>query len=160
MATIYLPCGLIMIALGIWMFSMSFDLPPRTKAKYGPGFVLFVGLITASFGGYGLLAAGKLYRDNTGMLRIGPSGIFYKRWGSKVIPWTQIEDVSSVVIQHQRYVVLQLKDPSLFPRRGIRGVLAKLERGLTGGDLSIAIAPLDRSYYEVMAAIETFRPKP
>ena len=54
-------------------------------------------------------------------------------------------------------IVLQLRDPGRFPGRGLAAVLAKANRELTGGDISISLTGTDRTTEEALRAINQFR---
>lgn len=96
--------------------------------------------------------------DYEDMLRIGPSGIWYRDWSDDVIPWREISDVGTLRIRGQTLILLSLVDPKRFPSSTARGRAAAMDRAITGGDIAITLMASDRTFEEAMAAIEAYRP--
>ncbi len=57
----------------------------------------------------------------------------------------------------KKAIVLQLDNPARFPSRTVLGKLAGANRAMTGGDISISLTGLDKSFDEAFAAIREFR---
>lgn len=95
--------------------------------------------------------------DSQDMLRIGPSGIWYRDWSDAIIPWYEITDIGVWRARGQKMILLSLVDPMRFPSTTLRGKAASMDRALTGGDIAITLMGTDRSFEEAMAAIEEYR---
>lgn len=90
-------------------------------------------------------------------LRIGQAGIRWVRWSEQMIPWSEIADVTTFIQSNDKWIVLHLRQPALYPGRGILGRLARANRSMTGGDISFSLADTNRSFEEAMAAIARYR---
>lgn len=95
--------------------------------------------------------------DGQDMLRIGPSGIWYRDWSDDIIPWREITAIGTWQVRGQKVILLSLVDPVRFPSSTLRGKAASMDRALTGGDIAITLMGTDRSFDEAMAAIEKYR---
>lgn len=144
------------VVAGLWMGGVLGD-PPASR-RYSALAVSIVGWFSVVFFGLCGAAAIKGLFDTKEQLRIGPAGIRSLPWSGQTIPWSEIVEISSWHYKSQSFVILHLRDPSRFPGRGSRGLLAGANRALTGGDISINLTPTDRSFDEAMEAIERFRP--
>lgn len=132
--------------------------PPPGSRRYPPELVAAIGWGCALFFALCGAAAVRMIFDRREQVRIGPSGIGSARWRHGTIPWVEIGDVTIWVHRGQRVIVLHLRDPSRYPERGARAVLASANKALTGGDLTLSMVGTDRSFDEAMAAIVRFRP--
>ena len=92
------------------------------------------------------------------ILRIGSDGILTLPWSDKTIPWTEIIGVTNWQLRNQRFIMLRLRDPKLFPGNGIRRWTSITNRALAGGDVSISLTATDSSVDEALSAINRFRP--
>lgn len=95
--------------------------------------------------------------DTQDMVRIGPSGIWYRDWSDDIIPWREITEVGVWRARGQKMILLSLVDPKRFPSSTLRGKAAAMDRALTGGDIAITLMGTDRSFDEAMAAIVEYR---
>jgi hypothetical protein len=105
----------------------------------------------------GVLGTKRLL-DTAEELRIGTAGIRWARWSNQIIPWSEITDVTTWNVKRQKFIILRLRNPALFPRLGILGSIAvRFNHALTGGDIAISLTTTDRSFGEAMSAIDRFR---
>lgn len=124
------------------------DYPPGREAIAWGGMAVF-GIFT------GIILVRTF--NNEDLLRIGPSGIWYRDWSDDIIPWREISDVGVWRLRGQNLILLSLVDPQRFPASTTRGRAAAMDRAITGGDIAITLMASDRTFEEAMAAIETYR---
>lgn len=150
------------VGLGLWMGG-AFGPPPSSRNR--PDVVVFaLGWISVAFFGFcGVMAVKRLF-DTSVQLQIGPPGIYWASWSDKTIPWSEITDVTTSSIKGQKMIVLHLRRPACFPRRGSAGMFASADRIfasanriLTGGNIAIPLTGMNRSFDEAMSAIARFR---
>jgi hypothetical protein len=143
------------VALGAWMIGL-FGQPPQSR-RWSPAMVHLVGWSSIIF--FGTCAAVGIRRDfDSGpQLTISPRGIQWKPWSEDTIPWKEIRDVSVWDFRRQKAIILALRNPERYPSSSLAGKLAGLNRGLTGGDISISLTGLDKSFDEAFTAIREFR---
>lgn len=148
--------GLVFVGLGLWMAGM-FGAAPASH-RYSPELVRLTGWVAVGF--FGLccvVAAGRLF-DKREQVRIGPDGIRARHWSDQTIPWAEIVEITTWSYRRQTSIILHLRDPSLFPGRGVAGLLSGANRGLTGGDVAVSLTGTDRTTEAALAAIAGFRP--
>ncbi len=145
----------VFVALGFWMIG-TFGPPPESQ-RYGPAFIKIIGWVAIIFFGFCGLAIAKMLFDSDEQVRINALGIYWKRWSSQTIPWSEITDVGVWEYQRQKSIILNLRDPARFPSSTVMGKLAAANRALTGGDIAITLSGTDGRFDEAMAAIEHFR---
>ena len=148
--------SLAFVAVGAWMVGV-FGQPP-VASRASSEMVVLWGWITIAFFGLGALVTAKLWWRNSEQLRIGQAGVRWSRWCDQTIPWSEISDVSEWRYKTTRSIILHLRNPSLFPGRGLMGFAGRANKALTGGDIGVSLAGTDRKYDEAMAAIAHFRP--
>ncbi|MEE4453742.1 STM3941 family protein [Novosphingobium resinovorum] len=143
------------VAIAAWMVG-AFGTPPASD-RYAPAVVAAIGWAGIAF--FGLCAAVAVRRlfARGVELRIDGRGIHWTRWSDETIPWREITDVTVWRYRGQRTIILHLRNPSLYPGRGVLGMTARANRSLTGGDIGISLNAMDRSFDEAMAAIERLR---
>lgn len=117
----------------------------------------WLGWVCMIFFGACLVGIGLRLFESDDVLRIGPSGIWYRHWSTDTIPWHQITKVGVWEHRGQRTVLLHLVDPSRFPSTTLAGKLAAANRALTGGDIAINIIGTDRSVDELLDAIGDYQ---
>lgn len=147
--------SLAFVVLGAWMAGLLG--PPPVSGRASPVVVVTWGWIVIAFFGMCVVVSAKIWWDNHEQLRIGKLGIRWSRWSEQTIPWDEISDVTEWRYKRTRSIILHIRHPSLFPGRGILGLMGRANRALTGGDVSISLAATDRNYNEAMAAIAKFR---
>ena len=143
------------VALGLWMVG-AFGYVPSSR-RYSTSVTFILGWCCVLFFGLCGIAALKRLFDNKVQLQIGHSGIRWCPWSDHLIPWSEIIDVTTWSHQRQKIIILHLKDSALFPGRGLAAKLARANRMLTGGHISISLTGTDRSYDDAMSAIAYFR---
>jgi hypothetical protein len=143
------------VMLGLWMAGI-FGEPPNSR-RYSPGFLFVVGWSSVLlFGVFGLAGVRKFF-DASVQLEIGTSGIRWSPWSDRLIPWSEIADVTTWRSNRQRMIVLRLHHPERFPRRGLAANFAAVNRKLTGGDIAITLTGTNRGFEEAMSAIARHR---
>ena len=143
------------IALGLWLTGL-FGEPPQSR-RWSPAMVHVIGWAAILFfGACAIVGAGRAL-DSGPQLTISVLGIQWRPWSEDVIPWAEIRDVSVWQFGAQKAIVLQLDNPARFPSRAVLGKLAGANRAMTGGDISISLTGLDKSFDEAFAAIREFR---
>jgi hypothetical protein len=145
------------VTMGLWFVGV-FGTPPMSH-RYPPAILFVVGCASIIFfGSCGLLGAKRLF-DTDEELRIGRSGIRWSRWSDETIPWAEISEVTTWSTRGQRFIILHLRNPALFPGKGVVGKLARANRALTGGDIGISLTATDRGFEEAMSAVDRLRPR-
>lgn len=139
------------VVLGLKMAG-AFGLSPRS-GNPSP-----VGWFSVIFFGFCAIMGMKMLFNTREQVRIGATGIRWTRWSDQLIPWSEIEKVTTWHYKGQKSIILHLRDPDLFPGRGILGRAAKANRLMTGGDIGITMIGTNRSFADAMAAIDRFRP--
>jgi hypothetical protein len=119
--------------------------------------VMVWGWITITFFGLCAVVSVKIWWVNGEQLRISSQGIRWSRWCEQTIPWDQITDVAEWRYKSTKSIILHVRDPQLYPGRGIVGWAGRANRALTGGDIGISLSGTDRSFDDAMAAIARFR---
>lgn len=149
--------ALAFVAAGCWMIGLFGPAP--VSARFGPAKTLIAGWAGILFFGLcALIFVRRLINDQPA-LRITPSGIQAAQWSDDTIPWSQITDVTTWTHRTQTMIVLHLRNPEMFPGRGLAGMLAKANRGLTGGDVAITLTGTNRSLDDALAAIAQYLPR-
>ena len=120
----------------------------------------YIGLPAIVFFGLCTTVMTKMLVSARSMLRINAEGILWTRWSAKPIPWDEVVDVSAGEIEKQRFLGLKLRNPSLYPGRGLLGMLANVNRKLTGVDIQISTTGMDCSLDDALAAVSRFRRAP
>ena len=143
------------VVLGLWMAGLMGPVP--VSRRFGPEMTVFWGWTCIVF--FGLCAAfgAKIWWQNAEQLRIGEAGITYLRWSEQIIPWDEINDVTEWNYKGTRTIVLHLRNPSLYPGKGLMGLVGQANRRLTGGDIGMSMTSTDCSFDEAMAVIAEFR---
>lgn len=147
--------SILFVAAGLWFLGL-FGLPP-SGPRASPEKLQLIGWACVLFFGTGAVIFARRMFDAGEELRIDGNGILYHRWSDRLIPWSQIADVSLWQYKRQKAIQLKLRNPELHPGKGLLGRLQAMNRGLTGGDVSISMTITDRSTDEALAAIDHFR---
>ena len=141
--------GIGFVLLGAWLAGLI-------TPAYPPGREWIGWASMAFFGPISLLHVRRLFETDD-IVRIGPSGIWYRLWSDDTIPWNQITKVGGWQHRHQRSLLLSLVDPDRFPSTTFLGRMASANRALTGGDIPISVLGTDRSFDELMAAVAEYQ---
>jgi hypothetical protein len=110
------------------------------------------------FGLCAVIAVRRMF-DRSDQMVIDRNGILWRRWSDATIPWTAVRGWSVAQVRSQRFICLFLKDPSQFPRAGAGALVGGLNRGLGFGDVTLTAAGTDRSFDELLAAVECWAPE-
>lgn len=152
--------GLILLSLGfmaagLWMAG-AFGAVPESR-KFSPSVTVALGWFAFLFFGTCAWFGVKKLRDQGAQLEVGPEGILYAPWSDRLIPWSEIIDVTTWSMRQQQMIVLHLAHPEHFPGKGLAGRIAGANKALTGGDITISMTGTDRRFDETLAAITWFR---
>ena len=139
------------VALGLWIAG-SFGPPPRPGREW-------IGWLAVTFFGICAIAFTRRLFDKKDQIVVDRNGIFWRPWSAMTIPWGAIKSFEPLTVRNQHFVAIYLKDPSLFPRDGTARLLGGLNRGLGFGDLAISAVGTDKSFTELLAAVEHFAPR-
>ncbi len=143
------------VALGLWMVGAFGDVP--SSLRHSAGYTITIGWLCISFFGLCAVAMVKRLFDRRAQLQIGPSGIVWSPWSDKLIPWSEITDITTWSYKGQKAIILHLGNPDHFPGRGLAAKLAGANQKLTGGDISISLTGTNRNYESALSAIAEFR---
>ncbi|MEZ0367261.1 STM3941 family protein [Mycobacterium sp. pUA109] len=105
----------------------------------------------------GFVFARRLFESGV-IVRVDDAGIYWQRWSEQVIPWSAITRISERKVKRSRFACLFLHDRAAYPSRGILGYLKSLSTPTGYGDISVTMTETDRSFDDLMAAIERFAP--
>lgn len=148
-------CAGAFVVAGLWMAGVFGAAHPTDR--YSADSTVAIGWICVAFFALcGIAVVSRLF-DTREQVRIGPQGIRWVRLSDRTIPWSDISDITEWSHRRQRMIVLHLRDPARWPRRGLSALLAGANRALTGGDVMISLTGTDRSFDEAVAAIARFR---
>jgi len=113
--------------------------------------ILFFGLIA-------LVRAGQLVRGGPD-IRIDERGIWWRRWSDQVVPWDAIAALHITGVGRMPFLHLMLVDPAAYPSTRPMGKLADLAHASRLGDIAVTTNATDRSFAELLAALERFAPR-
>lgn len=147
--------SLIFVIGGLWMAGVFGEPPPSRRYSAETGVV--IGWLATSFFGLAFIAIAKQIFGDSELLILNAQGLKSAHWSEHTIPWSEIVDVSTWSYKGSTSIILHLRDPSLYPGRGLRARLAGANRMLTGGDVAIAMTATDKSVGETLSAIDHFR---
>lgn len=111
----------------------------------------------AVFGAFFLIGLPRLGTQDA-EIRVDQRGIMWKRWSGDTIPWSAIERVTVGQISNQRFACLFLRDPGAYRSTTVAGKFAGTNKAMGFGDIALSVTGTDRSFDELMAAIERFAP--
>jgi hypothetical protein len=143
------------IVVGLWSVRVLGDVP--TPRRYSASLIVALGWFLVLFFGVVASCGVRSFFDSKPQLEVGPLGIRWAAWSDDFIPWSHITSVSTWSQHKTNYILLHLDDPSCFPGKGLAGKLARADKRMTGGDIAISVAGMDRSHTEAMDAIAHFR---
>lgn len=143
------------VVIGLWMAGLFGPIP--SSHRYSPTFIIALGWASSIFFGLCGVSIFKKYFESSEHLRVGSAGICVRSWSDQTIPWSEIANVTTWTSKGSQSIILHLRDPSLFPGRGIVALFAKANRALTGGDISVSLSLTDSSLDDALAAIDWHR---
>jgi hypothetical protein len=148
---------IVFVVIGLWMIGL-FGPPPDT-GRGDTAFVTFFGWASVIFFGFCLIVLIRMMFDSGEQVRINQRGIYWKRWSTDTIPWSEVTDVSVWEMQRQKCIILNLLHADRYTSTTLMGRLAGANRRLTGGDIAITLSGTDGRFADAMAAIKHFRAK-
>ena len=86
-------------------------------------------------------------------LRIDADGIYWHRWSPKPIGWANVARFEQRSVYKQKFVSLWLHNPSRDPGRGLLGKMARANKAIGFGDVSLSIQGTDKSFEELLEAV-------
>lgn len=154
--------GLLFVAMGLWMAwqpAGSFEDSRRIRELAQ----LLGGSTDLAGHGIGwlcvLLGAGSLpllikqFRFQGPAIRVDEEGIFWQRWSQKPITWNNIARIEPGSVYNQKLLNLMLHDPAIDPSTSPLGKLARLNRVLGFGQVSISVQGTDVDFDELVQAV-------
>ena len=143
------------VTLGMWMAGV-FGVVPSSR-RYSATLLVVIGWFCIVFFSVCGVATFRKIFDERPQLTIDSSGVLWTPWSDRLIPWSEIQDVTTWSHRNQNFIVLHLRNAELFPGKGLNAKLAGANRVLTGGDIAISLTGSNRSYGDAMSAIERFK---
>jgi hypothetical protein len=144
----------VFVVLGFWMIGLFGEVPHNRR--WPAEIVQIVGWLSiVFFGACAIIGVPRLFNADL-QLRVSEHGIYWKPWSDDTIPWHEIRDVRVWEYRRQKAIVLCLEHPERYPSKSLLGKLAALNRGLMGGDVSISLTGMNRSFGEAFATIQEF----
>ena len=147
--------ALLFVSGGLWMAGLVGEVP--TSRRHPEMMDLLIGYFSILFFGGVFLVIVKLAFGHRELLALDGEGLRARQWSNDIIPWCEITGISTWTHRGSTSIVLHLRDPSLYPGRGLIGWLASANRRLTGGDIAVAMTASDKSVGETLDAIDFFR---
>ena len=141
------------VVAGLWLVG-AFGPPPSTSLKATVAGWAGIGF----FGLCAIVLARRLFQAGV-EIRVDSDGIYWRRWSDQTTPWNAIARISTGEIRRQRFVCLFLVDPRAFPSQGIAGKLAGANAAMGFGDIALSATGTDKSFDQLMAAIDQFSPE-
>lgn len=142
-------------AAGLWIVGV-FGAPPVSQ-RYPASVLKGIGWFSVIFFGFASFIWARKFFDLRVQLQIGPSGIRWLPWSDQLIPWSEIQSVSTWRVKRQKFIVLKLRNPERFPGQGPTTLFAGTNRKLTGGDICISLVGTNRKFKDAMSAVARFR---
>ena len=145
-----LPLGLGFVGLGLWIAGL-FGPPPK------PGEEWFGWVAVAFFGFCSIVALGRLF-DRDDQIVVNNVGIYWKRWSDDTIPWTQIRRITEGRARNQRFLCIELTDPTRYSSTRVVGRLAFLNKALGFDGICLDVIGTDRGFSELREAVSRRHP--
>lgn len=138
------------VALGLWMIgAFGPDHPQGIKP------LVFGWLAIVFFGACGV--AGLIRMRNTDVImRVDPHGIWWKQMSEHTLPWDEIVEVGIVTIHRQKMLGLKVAEPDRYRSKTVSGWLSGANETLTGYPLCLTVTGTDRSFAELLDAVERY----
>jgi hypothetical protein len=148
--------SLLGVVLGLWMVG-AFGEPPSSR-RYPGWEVTLVDWAGMVFAGIAAAVCARRLLQSGAEVRIDTAGIYWRRWGATVIPWSAINRIGVGVMRRQRFLCLYLTDPAALPAKGIPARLAPMNRSMGYGDIAVSTVGTDGRFEDMVAAVERFAP--
>lgn len=104
-----------------------------------------------------LVAVPRILRTGPAV-RIDSTGLWWRDWSDRTIPWTEVEAVWPAEIKRQKLLCLRLRHPEEYPPRGFFALTAKANRNMGFGDVAVALSGTDGTFDDMVDAVRRFRP--
>jgi hypothetical protein len=118
---------------------------------FGWAAILFFGLA-------GLVGVRQLFSSGPDT-RIDGQGIWWRRWSDQRIPWDAIAALYPAGVGRTSLLCLTLVDRDAYPSTRVMGKFAGLNRASGFGDIAVGVTGTDRSFAELVEAVERFAPR-
>lgn len=92
------------------------------------------------------------------LIEVDSGGILWRRWSDAPIPWDAIAEMQTMAMQGQTFLVLRLFEPERYRSTKMLGRLAGINKAMGFGDIAISALGTDRSFAELVAAVQRFAP--
>jgi len=143
------------VATGLWMLGLYGQAPDYNPySKWNVPFI--AGCSVAGLLGLISIFAVWKFLDTREQLRISPLGIKSIPWSDRMMPWSEVRDVTVGEVKRRKWIVLHLHHPERYPAQE-RGLFKRARRKPTIGDIAISTSGIDCTFAEAMTAIERFR---
>ena len=117
-------------------------------------------LCAVLFGGGSLVLIRRLF-DRRDQIVIDRRGVLWRGWSDTVIPWSAIAGTEPRPVRLLPFLCLHLHDPAHYPSsRWFGRMMAGWSRRNGFGDVSITTQATDRSFGELLDAVDRFCPLP
>jgi hypothetical protein len=145
------------VATGAWMAGLFGEVPhSRRLGSTTP----YWGWITIGLFGFGTTVMLKRISYSGPFLRVDERGIWKTGIPSDhFVAWSEIEKIDCIRVNRNRFVGISLKDRSKIASNWWRSILVGINERTTGFQGSYTTTGTDRSFDELVEAIERFRPK-
>lgn len=125
----------------------------RNFPRYGWLFY-WAGVIGMPFFGLCLLVILRQAFSGRAQVRIDGSGLYWRRWGERPIPFTEIAEAWPMQVVGQRFVCLRLRHPEDYPPKSFAlRASAGANRAIGAGDVQITMQALEKSSEQLAAAL-------
>jgi len=118
----------------------------------------WIGWVAVAFFGIAALAWGRRLFDRRPLIVVDAQGVLWRDFSDDVIPWSRISGWTMQDVVTTKFVCLDLVDAASFPRTGMASMAGGANRGVGHGDAQIHVTGTDRSFDELVAAMQHFRP--
>lgn len=138
------------VALGLWIAGFLGEPPQPDRVWLGYVAILF-------FGATAVVSVRRLFETDDQIV-VDASGIYWSQWSDQKIPWSAIRMINRKLVKRQQFLCLELADAAQYPPTRLLGRLAGANRLVGFGDIAINIGGTNRSFDELVEAVERFRP--
>ena len=136
------------VLLGLWIAGLIGS-PPKPGREW-------LGWVAALFFGFAAFKIGSRLSGPAVQIVVDGNGIFWRPAYDETIPWSAIRTIRPARVRHQRFLCLYLKNPAQFPRTGVGGALAHLNKQMAFGDVAISATGTDQSFEALLVAVERY----
>ncbi|MES2059276.1 MAG: STM3941 family protein [Pseudomonadota bacterium] len=130
----------------------------QTKGLNDPRALVTGWLGALFFGACALVGARQLFRSGP-VMEIDARGILWRRWSDERIPWSAIARAEAMSLRRQRFLALWLQDPEQYRSTHLLGRVAGVNKSMGFGDIALSVSGTDRSFADLVAAIERYAPE-